>query len=89
MDFLLDAKSYGENKSEFDMYLREPQLNHNVSNPLIWWKNNELKYPNLALLAKKYLYAPATPVTSERCFSTAGNIVTSKRSCLLPKNVVY
>jgi len=87
MDFLLDAKSYGENESEFDMYLREPQLNHNVSNPLIWWKNNELKYPNLALLAKKYLCAPATSVTSERCFSTAGNIVTSKRSCLLPENV--
>ncbi|KAL4104548.1 hypothetical protein QTP88_019843 [Uroleucon formosanum] len=87
MDFLLDAKSYGENESEFDMYLREPQLNHNVSNSLIWWKNNELKYPKLALLAKKYLCAPATSVTSERCFSIVGNIVTSKRSCLLPENV--
>ena len=45
------------------------------------------KYSILSSLAKKYLSIPATSVSSERCFSTAGNIVTAKRSCLLPKNV--
>ena len=30
---------------------------------------------------------PATSVTSECVFSTAGDIVNKKRNCLLPKNV--
>ena len=37
-------------------------------------------------MARKYLCIPATLVPSERAFSTAGNIVNAKRSCLLPKN---
>ena len=45
------------------------------------------KYPTIAELAIKYLAIPATSDTSERCFSTAGNIVTRKRTRLLPENV--
>jgi hypothetical protein len=41
----------------------------------------------LAKLAKMYLGIPATSASSKPVFSTAGNIVTSKRSCLLPENV--
>ena len=55
--------------------------------PFSWWKNNESRYPDVAGLAKKYLCIPATSASSERCFSTAGNIASAKRSCLLPENL--
>ena len=45
------------------------------------------KFPNLAQLAKAVIGIPATSTPSERLFSTAGNIVTKKRSCLNPENV--
>ena len=55
--------------------------------PLLWWKCYEAQFPLLAKLAKKYLCIPATSVPSERAFSAAGNVVNSKRACLLPENV--
>ena len=55
--------------------------------PLLWWSKNSSRYPNLTVLAKKYLAIPATSVPAERVFSTAGNIVNQKRACLLPENV--
>ncbi|KAL4113763.1 hypothetical protein QTP88_017336 [Uroleucon formosanum] len=71
---------------QFQNYIAEPQLRFDL-NSFEWWKLRENKYPALAELAKQYLAIPATSVSSERCFSTAGNIVTSKRTCLLTKNV--
>lgn len=71
---------------QFQNYIAEPQLRFDL-NAFEWWKFRENKYPALAELAKQYLAIPATSVSSERCFSTAGNIVTSKRTCLLTKNV--
>ncbi|XP_022168078.1 zinc finger BED domain-containing protein 1-like [Myzus persicae] len=71
---------------QFQNYIAEPQLRFDL-NAFEWWKFRENKYPALAELAKQHLAIPATSVSSERCFSTAGNIVTSKRTCLLTKNV--
>jgi len=62
-------------------YLGEPNADRH-SNPLQYWKKNELQYPLLAQLARKYLAPPCTTVPSERLFSTAGNIVTDKRTRL-------
>ena len=56
-------------------------------NPLCWWKENAFRYPILSHLARKYLAIPATSVPSERAFSSAGNIVSVKRSCLQPESV--
>ncbi|XP_072140743.1 E3 SUMO-protein ligase ZBED1-like [Dermacentor andersoni] len=72
--------------AQFDAYLSEPQLGHNMD-ALKWWKDNEPKFPLVAELAKKYMCIPASSASSERVFSTAGNIITAKRSCLLPENV--
>jgi hypothetical protein len=72
--------------TEFQNNLAEPQLKFDL-NPLDWWKSKEEKYSKIAILTKKYLSIPATSVSSERCFSTAGNMVTSKRTSLLTKNV--
>ena len=55
-------------------------------NPTRWWKNYCTQLPLLSTMARKYLCIPATSVPSERAFSTAGNIVNAKRSCLLPEN---
>ena len=56
-------------------------------NPLCWWKDNAFWYPILSHLARKYLAIPAASVPSERAFSSAGNIVSIKRSCLQPESV--
>ncbi|EFN84807.1 Zinc finger BED domain-containing protein 1, partial [Harpegnathos saltator] len=55
--------------------------------PLKWWKAHENLYPTIAALAKIYLAIPASSASSERVFSTAGNIVTAKRNCLSTENV--
>ncbi|XP_050420274.1 E3 SUMO-protein ligase ZBED1-like [Adelges cooleyi] len=81
-----DNRSIKDAPTQFAGYLSEPQLQFDL-NPFEWWKAREEKYPVVAAIAKKYLSIPATSASSERCFSTAGNIVTSKRNCLNPENV--
>jgi len=71
---------------QYQNYLAEPQLKFDFD-ALEWWKTRTSKYPLIVALAMKYLGIPATSVSSERCFSTAGNIVTAKRSCLAPEMV--
>jgi len=57
-----------------------------VSNSLIWWKNWKAG-EKLADFAKKLLCIPATSCSSERCFSSAGNIYTEARARLDPDTV--
>lgn len=57
------------------------------SDPLLWWKVNENKFPPLSKVAKKYLVVQATSLASERVFSTAGDVVTSQRACLSEEHV--
>lgn len=71
---------------EYDEFLAQMPVQLTV-NPLTWWQGNYGRFPLLQKLARKYLAIPATSVPSERVFSAAGNIVTAKRSCLLPENV--
>ena len=54
--------------------------------PLLWWKQYTSQFPYLSKLAKKYLCIPATSMSSKRVFSTAGHVINSKRSCLLPEH---
>ncbi|KAL2079766.1 hypothetical protein ACEWY4_025510 [Coilia grayii] len=56
-------------------------------NPLKWWSMHEGEYPLLSRQAKRYLCVPGTSVPAERIFSTAGDILTAKRNCLLPEHV--
>jgi len=47
----------------------------------------QIKYPHIKCLALQHLAIPATQVTSERLFSTAGQIVSDRRTLLLPEHV--
>ncbi|XP_060786971.1 E3 SUMO-protein ligase ZBED1-like [Neoarius graeffei] len=55
--------------------------------PMIWWRDAKAIYPRLSKLARKYLCIPATSSSSERVFSTSGNIVTCLRASLKPDHV--
>ncbi|XP_035480237.2 E3 SUMO-protein ligase ZBED1-like isoform X3 [Scophthalmus maximus] len=58
-----------------------------VNNPLDWWKDHQSEYPLLSHVAKRYLCIPGTSVSSERVFSTAGDIITAQRSALSPDHL--
>ena len=73
-------------KQEFDSYLKDDLIDEKMC-PLNWWKTNQKIFPNLTKLAKIFLAVPASQSTSERIFSSSGNVVTAKRSCLLPEHV--
>ena len=73
-------------QAELCRYKSEPLLELK-GKPLEWWKYHEHSYPKLSRMAKRYLGVVASSVPSERLFSTAGNVVTAKRSALDPDNV--
>jgi hypothetical protein len=58
-----------------------------TDDPLAWWRENELCFPLLSKIAKRYLCIAATSVASERVFSTSGNIVNPRRNKLTADNV--
>lgn len=50
--------------------------------PLTWWKENEVKFPRTAIIAKRALAVPATSVPSERIFSATGLLINKLRNRL-------
>ncbi|CAF3719510.1 unnamed protein product [Adineta steineri] len=56
-------------------------------NPLSFWKKKHESYPILSKVAARILGVPATSAAVEREFSFTGNIITQKRSKLLPDTV--
>jgi hAT family C-terminal dimerisation region len=74
------------NKS-VDEYIARALVAGKSVNPLDWWQHHKSDFPVIAALARKWLGCVATSVSSERAFSTSGNIVTAKRACLAPSLV--
>jgi hypothetical protein len=73
--------------NELNEYLlKEPVLGIR-EDPLKWWRDNRSRYPVLERLARKYLCIQATSVPTERVWSTAGNVLTARRSSLHPLNL--
>jgi len=71
--------------AELDQFLLEPLISRQ-DDPASWWKMNMHRFPQLSPLAQKFLAPPPTSVTSERLFSTAGDIISNHRCHLLPEN---
>ncbi|MGH0161485.1 UNVERIFIED_CONTAM: hypothetical protein FKN15_041041 [Acipenser sinensis] len=73
-------------QQEMTIYASETPLDISEE-PLIWWENNQTRFPSLAALAKSMLSIPATSIPSERVFSKAGMLVNKLCSSLKPENV--
>lgn len=54
-------------------------------NSLIWWKENQDKYPLLSKLARSYLAIQGISVPSELVFSTLRDIVSAQQAALSPE----
>ncbi|KAJ4947565.1 hypothetical protein JOQ06_009600 [Pogonophryne albipinna] len=54
---------------------------------LSWWKEHATRFPNVAHIARSILSIPASSAASERDFSTAGFVVSERRSQLKPGTV--
>lgn len=70
-------------KRELDVYLIETRCPMSQC-PLAWWKSKTHQFPHVAKLAQKYLAIQGTSVPSERLFSTAGSVISDRRSRLQP-----
>lgn len=57
------------------------------ADPMKYWQRREAAYPRLSILARKYLSLVATSVPSERVFSTAGQVISERRSRLTTEHV--
>ena len=54
-------------------FLKEPKIPRNAD-PLVYWKENGSRYPDLLPYALQYLCAPMSTACSERQFSLAGRV---------------
>ena len=70
---------------EVDRYMHD--LEDKKLTTLDWWRKHELRYPRIAVIARKMLGRPVTSVPSERLFSIGGKLVTADRACLHPDTV--
>ena len=72
--------------TELDQYFKTPVIPRKVD-PLQWWKRNSVIFPMISKVAMVYLSTVATSVPSERLFSKAGELVSTKRNRIKEKNV--
>ncbi|KMS64884.1 hypothetical protein BVRB_041670, partial [Beta vulgaris subsp. vulgaris] len=75
-------------KDYLDMYFEDALLPRTTNlDVLMYWRNNSVRYPPLALMAKDILAVPVSTVASESGFSTGGRVLDSYRSSLKPSTV--
>lgn len=93
-DYWSTAVSFGTYSSspsanlEIDRYLADPLVAPDKNfDVLKWWKDNDLRYPVIARIARDVLAIPISTVSSESAFSTGGRVLDPFRSSLAPATV--
>ena len=56
---------------EFEEYMSYSTANLRKVDPLAWWKENQFRFPTVALMARNYLGCPASTGGLERMFCPA------------------
>ncbi|XP_056695907.1 zinc finger BED domain-containing protein DAYSLEEPER isoform X2 [Spinacia oleracea] len=76
-----------QGRTQLDDYLGEHKLDPLAElDVLQWWKVNEIRFPQVAKMARELLSIPITTVASESAFSLGSRILTKWRASLLPDN---
>ena len=75
--------------NDVDKYLGSRLVSsHQVSlDVLKWWKDNQLEFPILSILARDILSVPVSTIFSESAFSLSGRILDNRRMSLTPEMV--
>jgi hypothetical protein len=85
-----DGVDENAQKSQLDLYLDEPRhvdMSGTTFDILSFWKGSEIRYPEVAAMARDILGIPISTVASESTFSTGGRVIDQYMSSLKP-NVV-
>ncbi|KAJ0825565.1 putative transcription factor/ chromatin remodeling BED-type(Zn) family [Helianthus annuus] len=86
--FQSQYKVVDNEKSQLTLYLEEPSVDRKVEfDVLQYWKDNQVRYPKLAVMARDILSIPITTVASESSFSIGGRVLSKYRTSLLSSNV--
>jgi hypothetical protein len=76
---LIKEQKYDSITKEFNIDLHKYRCD---TDPLLWWKEHQQKFPLLFKVAKKILEIPAQSAASERFFSGLGRLICKARSSI-------
>jgi hypothetical protein len=83
-----DGVNDNAQKTQLELYLDEAKYIDNRGSAtfdiLSFWKGNEFRYPEVAVMARDILSIPISTVASESTFSTGGRVIDQYRSSLKP-----
>lgn len=82
-----DEAIVGHLKAELSLFRRLHIDPKECENPLAWWKDREVQFPNVGFLARQILGIVGTQVETERIFSVAGLITAVRRRHIGPDNL--
>lgn len=75
--------------TEIDKYKAEPPAPRDMPHRdvLLWWKQAEPRFPNLARMVRQYLSCPASSASVERIFSITGRLFDDLSQAMKEENL--
>ena len=87
--YQVDTETSISGFDDYDIFIKQyvdHVSNLNIEEPLLFWKENAFKYPELSILAKKFPGVLASEADVERCFNISGFTQNPKRRSLGDEN---